>query len=313
METNFKTPILFLIFNRPDVSQEVFNQIKIVKPMYLYVAADGPRTDRTDDTKYCKQTREIINQVDWECDLKTLFRNENLGCGKAVSGAISWFFDQVECGIILEDDCMPDLSFFPYCEELLIKYKADEQVMLIGGNNFQNGIIRGKGSYYFSHYPHIWGWATWRRAWQHYDFSMKNIEYFFNTGIYKIFRTNKEIRYWKKKLDKVISGKINTWDYQWVYSIWINNGIAITPNTNLVINLGIRNSSTHTFLHDSYKEVKDFCEIKSPLVHPFLKIDKIADTATFNNVFGHNLRRIIRLLKENKLLFLVYYTTRTKR
>jgi len=307
MNLLFDTPILFLIFNRPDTTQKVFNQIKLIKPKYLFVSADGVRINNPEDLILCKEARDVNSCIDWDCDIKTLFQVVNLGCGKAVSEAITWFFEQVEYGIILEDDCMPDLSFFPFCEDLLIKYKIDDKVMLIGGNNFQNGINRGEGSYYFSYYPHIWGWATWRRAWQHYDFEMEKLECFFNNGIHRIFDSNQEKRYWKNKLSKVKSGEIKTWDYQWCYSIWINSGFAITPNINLVINLGFRNSSTHTFLRDSFKEANDFFEMKFPLIHPVLKIDKLADTATFNNVFGHNLKRLIRLLRENNFFFLLKY------
>src|SRR3990170_3491351 len=148
MQSPFSTPVLFLIFNRPDTTQVVFDQLKKVKPKYLFVAGDGPRESVPGEHDKCEETRKIINQVDWDCEVKTLFRDKNLGCGLAVSSAITWFFSQVPEGIILEDDCYPDLSFFRYCEELLLKYRDVDEVKLIGGNNFQNGITRGSGSYY---------------------------------------------------------------------------------------------------------------------------------------------------------------------
>lgn len=303
----FNTPVLFLIFNRPDVTQQVFNQIKAVKPHYLYIAADGPRYGRKDDIINCQKTREIINQIDWDCNVKTLFRNQNLGCGKAVSSAITWFFEQIEYGIILEDDCFPDLSFFLYCDVLLKKFKEEEQIMLIGGHNFQQGLKRGEGDYYFSNYPHIWGWATWRRAWKHYDFEMKDLDVFFKLGMGSVFNSQVEIKYWKKKLQKVKNGKINTWDYQWTYSIWQNKGFSITPNYNLVINLGLQNASTHTFLHDSFKENTRLESMSFPMKHPLKVINKIADKETFNNVSGHNFKRLVRLFHENKLITLFHY------
>lgn len=312
MSKQFAIPVLFLIFNRPDTTQQVFNRIKQIQPKYLFVAADGPRLAKAGEFEKCNETRNIIKQIDWDCELKTLFREENLGCGVGVSSAVNWFFSNVEYGIILEDDCLPALSFFSYCEELLTKYKDDEQVMLIGGINFQNGIQRGKGSYYFSCYPHIWGWASWRRAWHYYDFEMKGLESFAKHRIQTVFNSHAERVYWKKLLPKFKAWGIDTWDYQWFYSIWNRNGFSITPNSNLVVNLGFRNSSTHTFLRDSYKEVNEYSEIKLPLVHPEKIIDKAADKNTFNNVLGYNLKRLFRLFRENDTLIIIKFLIRTR-
>lgn len=303
----FNTPILFLVFNRPDTTQIVFDQIKQIKPKYLFIAADGPRKDIEGEIAKCLETRSIFQQIDWECELKTLYRDENLGCGKAVSSSISWFFEQVEHGIILEDDCLPDLSFFQYCKELLEKYKEDDQVMLIGGNNFQNGIKTGEGSYYFSQYPFIWGWASWRRAWKHYDYDIHGSDDFLETGIKSVLETAREKRYWRKVFRNVVQGKFNTWDYQWVYAIWKNKGYSICPNVNLVINIGFRNSSTHTFLRDSYRDNLKCEEIIFPMVHPLKKIEKESDLITFKNVYGRSLGRLIRLISENNLIFLIKY------
>lgn len=306
-QKTFDTPILFLIFNRPDTSIQVFEQIKKIKPKYLFVAADGAREHVEGEKQKCELTRDIIKNVDWDCEIKTLFREENWGCGPAVSGAISWFFDQVEYGIILEDDCLPSLTFFTYCQELLVKYKEDPQVMLIGGNNFQNGIIRGKGSYYFSQYPHIWGWASWRRAWQYYEYDIQGLDAFLKTGISTIFKTATEKKYWEKVFLKVSQGKANTWDYQWVYAIWKNKGYSISPNVNLVVNLGFRNSSTHTFLRDSRRDNLKCEDIVFPMQHPPKKIEFEADLITFKNVYGKSLKRMIRLVRENNFIFLIKY------
>ena len=150
----FNTPILFLIFNRPDLTKQVFDKIREIKPLHLFIAADGPRGDKYEDQELCRKTKEIVSLIDWECEIKTLFRDENLGCGRAVSEAISWFFEHVEEGIILEDDCLPSSTFFNYCEILLEKYRWDNNIMHIGGTNFQNGIKRGNADYYFSKIPH---------------------------------------------------------------------------------------------------------------------------------------------------------------
>ncbi len=307
MSNEFETPILFLIFNRPDTTQQVFNQLKQLKPKYLFVAADGPRLNKPGEFEICLETRNIINQIDWDCKVKTLFRDENSGCGIAVSSAISWFFEQVEYGIILEDDCLPDLSFFPYCEELLIRFKDNQKIMMIGGNNFQNGIQRGDGSYYFSNFGNIWGWASWRRAWQHYKREIRVDKLFFSSLNKGIINNWKERKYWNNKLLKVVNGRIDTWDYQWIHAIWKNNGYSITPNCNLVVNLGFRNASTHTFLHDSFKEIENFQKIELPLIHPEIKVDQAADRQTFKNVFGYNFKRLFRLYRENNLFDLIQH------
>lgn len=309
MLVNFNTPILLLIFNRPEITLQVFNQIKAVKPQYLYVAADGPRPGRPDDIIACSQTREIINQVGWPCEVKTLFRNENLGCGLAVSSAINWFFEQVEEGIILEDDCLPDVSFFPFCSELLTKYKEDKDVYLISGMNRQNGIMRGNASYYFSNYTVTWGWASWRRAWSKYSFDMPDAEeQFSNRNLDLAFQSVNEKKYWRNKIINLQTEKVkSTWDYQWRFAIWRNKGIGITPNVNLVINLGLRNSSTHTFLKDSRREPSAVLAVRFPLLHPPKIVDRIADLYTYKNAFSHSPTRIIRLINENGIISIIKY------
>ena len=299
MTSRFDTPILFLLFNRPDTTQVVFDQIKKQKPKQLFFAADGPRQSVTGEKEKCEEARDIIRQVDWDCEVKTLFRNQNLGCGPAVSAAITWFFQQVEEGIILEDDCFPDASFFPYCQELLIKYRHVNQVKLIGGNNFQNGIKRGKGSYYFSHYPEIWGWGSWRRAWEEYDFDMHDLEETLSAGALKDkFKTNAERNYWYKKFRQTKEGKINTWDYQFVYAILKANGMAITPQVNLVKNIGINNQPTHYSLADSQKNLQTY-SLAFPLIHPQVAVDQTADRYTFSQIYSRSPKRLLRLIKEN--------------
>ena len=162
---NLKTPVAFIIFNRPSLTQIVFNTIRQAKPKQLFVIADGARFP--EEKEKCQQARDIIRQVDWDCEVLANYSDVNLGCGKRISSGISWVFEHVEAAIILEDDCLPHLSFFRYCENLLDYYRDDERVMAIGGDNFQDGNKKTPYSYYFSKYPHVWGWATWRRAWKH--------------------------------------------------------------------------------------------------------------------------------------------------
>ena len=243
----FNTPVLFLIFNRPDTTERVFEIIREQKPSFLYIAADGPRADKNGDAEKCRQTREIINKIDWECEVKTLFRERNLGCKLAVSSAISWFFENVEEGIILEDDCLPSNCFFNYCEILLEKYRHDTRIMHISAENPLD-ISFGDSSYYFSKIPHIWGWASWRRAWQKYDVEFQNFDNFINNNLIEnVFQENYVQKYWNKIFSRVKNGKINTWDYQWTYALFVNHGLSINPNKNMVSNIGFGvEGATHT-------------------------------------------------------------------
>ena len=282
------TPVLFMIFNRPDTTQKVFNAIRKVKPKQFFVAADGPREDKEGEKEKCEQARKITEQIDWDCEIKTLFREKNLGCKIAVSSAIDWFFENVEEGIILEDDCLPSQSFFWFCQELLEYYREDTRVMMISGDNFQFGKKRGEGSYYFSKYFHIWGWATWRRAWRHFDISMKSFKKFkIENQINNIFKINQQKKYWMKIFQITYNNKINTWDYQWVYTCFINNGLCIMPNVNLVSNIGYGINSTHTKDKNSIlskTEVKDIIEIMHP---KFVLADQEADLLTSKLCFGN--------------------------
>jgi hypothetical protein len=244
----FETPILFLIFNREDTTRKVFEAIRRQKPKYLYVAADGARKHKQGEAETCQRVRDII-QVDWDCELKMLYRDENLGCKIAVSSAITWFFEHVEQGIILEDDCLPDLSFFPYCEELLNKYKDDTRIGHIGGNNFlSNKIIDKTQSYDFSSYSYIWGWATWRRAWKNYDVDFK----FWNEHKDKrsfLFCNKWEEIYFSSFISDVLHNQngINTWDTQWMFTLRSQNQLSIYPAVNLVTNIGLGDpNAVHT-------------------------------------------------------------------
>jgi hypothetical protein len=219
-----------------------------MQPAQLFIAADGPRPGKEGERQKCEEVRNIILKgVDWPCHVKTLFRDSNLGCGHAVSGAITWFFENIEEGIILEDDTLPDLSFFIFCKELLGKYRHDEDVKLISGNNFQNGKWRGEGSYYFSAYSHIWGWASWRRAWKEYDFRLSGLnEEDIEIFLRYYFEEKTVIEYWKKTFQQVKMQSVDTWDYQLLFSIWKHEGLTILPNKNLVSNIGFGQFSTHT-------------------------------------------------------------------
>lgn len=247
-----QTAILFIVFNRPNNTIKVFEKIRLAKPSKLYVAGDGPREGCKNEKEKIKSVREIIKKIDWPCEVKTLFREKNLGCKKAVSSAISWFFDYEEQGIILEDDCLPHLDFFHFCETLLFYYKENNQVTCITGNNFQNKKWRGDSSYYFSRYNHCWGWATWRRAWKFYqgDLSFwpkwKVSKSWLNQTFDKVER-----KYWENIFNKVYKDEVDSWAYPWTASVWYNGGLTATPNVNLVSNIGFSEDASHTLSKDN--------------------------------------------------------------
>lgn len=302
------TPVLFLIFNRPDVTGLVFEAIKKAKPKKLFVAADGPRAHKEGEKEKCEETRKLIlDNIDWDCEVKILFREENLGCKYAVSGAISWFFEHVEEGIILEDDCLPDPDFFKYCGELLEKYRNDSSVMHIGSNNFNNITEKRKSSYYFSHYVEIWGWATWRRAWKLYDPEMKAFPVLDRSVFLKsTFKTSTEREYWTNCFNTSFENKVDTWDYQWVFCVYLNSGLCITPYTNLVTNLGFRPDATHTTTyHPAFSNMKALPIGK--LIHPAeVKISWEDDGLTYKNIYQSKTsfkRTIFNAIKKNKLFY----------
>ncbi|AVO55239.1 glycosyltransferase [Ectopseudomonas mendocina] len=293
------TAVLFLVFNRPDTTRQVFEAIRQAKPPRLYVAADGPRPDRLGEAEVVAEVREIIKHVDWGCEVKTLFRNDNLGCRKAVSQAITWFFENEECGIVLEDDCLPHPEFFSYCQELLQRYANDERVWGITGNNFQNGMVRGSGSYYFSKYFHCWGWASWRRAWRNYDVSLSYWpEWSRSADWIENAPDSVERAFWKNIFNKTHEGQINTWDYQWTACIWRYAGLVATPNVNLVSNIGFGTGATHTI-----SDASQFAEMEvqglGSMTHPVnVERDVLADRYTFDyHLEGARLRFPYNLLR----------------
>ena len=278
-----QTPVLFLIFNRPDLTAKVFSVIREVRPSKLFVAADGPRLDKPDDIAKCQETREVVKQIDWDCEVKTLFRESNLGCRIAISSSIDWFFENVEEGIILEDDCLPSESFFWFCQELLEKYRNDERIMQINGNNYLFGKKHFKESYYFSKLNGCWGWATWRRAWESFDGSMNGFARFKEERQIDNYIDNKEISEWLMSyLEQAARPNCGIWSTQWTYAIIIRNGLSISPSVNLVQNIGFREDSTHG-KHKSFELYsKVVAQEMEQIVHPqFVLQDNEADNIHF--------------------------------
>ncbi len=246
---NLKFSILFLTFNRLDTTKRVFEEIKKAKPLKLYIASDGPREDVLGEDEKVKEVRNFIeSNIDWECEVKTLYRDKNLGCGKAVSDSITWFFENEEEGIILEDDCLPNQDFFKFCCEMLSFYRKNESVFMIAGSNiYPKKMLSSSSSYDFIKIPRIWGWASWRRAWRYYDF---NLEGFGSPSFCKVINATwhkKEFKkYWYQILKDVYYKKLDTWDYQWAYSMWRYNGLCLLSKFNLVSNIGF-GTGVHTW------------------------------------------------------------------
>ena len=278
-----KTPVLFLVFNRLDTTQQVFEAIRQAKPPRLYIAADGARESKDGESKKVQEVREyILKHIDWGCEIKTLFREKNLGCKYAVSGAITWFFEHEEMGIILEDDCLPSQSFFWFCEALLERYQDDTRIGMISGDNFQNGIKRGDADYYFSIYNHIWGWASWANRWEKYDVSLSGFE---NAQfIDNLIKDNNTNKYWKNVFNQMKQQKVDTWDYQWTFTLWSQNQFTILPNVNLISNIGFGVDATHTTSDSEFSKLISYdLVLKNHPLH--VEINKEADKFTAKLMF----------------------------
>ena len=282
------TPVGFLIFNRPDLTEKTFSAIAQVKPKKLFVIADGPRPDRPGEAEKCQQTRSVIQKVDWDCEVFTNFSEINMGCGRRVASGFDWVFSQVEEAIFLEDDIFPAPCFFSFCEAMLERYRHDDRIMHINGDNAVNQD-RTSDSYYFSKYIHGWGWASWRRAWEHYDYHMKTWPIFKQSGLLEqIFENVYEQRYWTDIFDQMYADPecIDAWDYQWLYAFWSQSGLAIAPNKNLTSNLGFnRDDAVHT-KGDSPRACLPVEDIKN-IKHPeFIVRHREADLHSFDQLFG---------------------------
>jgi len=262
-------PVLFIIFNKPETTQKVFDAIRLAKPSKLYIAADGARENKSGEKELCEQTRKIVQNIDWDCEVKTLFQKENLGCGVGVATAISWFFENEEMGIILEDDCLPNPSFFSFCGELLEYYKDDVRIQNISGNNFQDNRKRGDASYYFSYMTSIWGWATWRRVWKNFKYDIKDLnEAEILSFIDKTKWTGKMRSYWTQVYYGMKEHKADIWDYQFLFSQWANNRLTVLPNVNLVSNIGFGEFAYHTKDINNPMGNRKIFEMDFPLKHP---------------------------------------------
>lgn len=284
-----KAPILFIVFNRIATTEVVFEQIRKYKPEALYIAADGPRANKDGEKEKCQEVRELFSSIDWPCKVEYLFRDENFGCRRGVTNAIDWFFNYETEGIILEDDIVPNESFFNFIEENLSRYRNDVNVASISGCSLISSKYDKIESYFFSHYPNIWGWATWKRAWEKYDgemvgwksWSRENLK---NHSDNTSFFTS----YWNEEMEHVLDGA-DSWDHQFIFASWKNNWLHVIPSENLIENIGFGNFATHTtggapqsLLESPQKE------LKFPMVHP----SKIARNVELDKLINKHIYRI---------------------
>jgi hypothetical protein len=303
----FETPILLLIFNRPQTARKVFEQIKAVKPKYLYIAADGPRHGNIEDIIKCAETRTIINDINWDCEIKTLFKDENRGCGQGPAEAITWFFEHVEQGIILEDDCLAINSFFTFCEEALELYKHDERIFLISGFNPLGKWGYSKNTYSLSLFGGTWGWATWKRAWSKFDYSAslwKNETA--KNKVKSFLQKNSYFNHFSQEFDEHFNPeRHDVWDFQWLFCRLYNESYSIVPNINLIKNIGFDSQATHTNYPESSLFNMNVYDLLSPIKHNRFKINTFYDWYIFERTISKEKRTLLKkfILKLIKLIY----------
>jgi hypothetical protein len=296
-----KSPVLFLTYRRYRTAAPVFDAIREAKPPKLYFASNAPNPDNDGEDQLVEQVRNLLKLVDWPCDVHTLFREKHLSVKYSISTAIDWFFEHEEEGIIIEDDVLPLQSFFPYCDELLERYRNNDQIAMISGCNFTSKRISFKESYFYTRIPHIQGWASWRRSWIHYDIEMKSWpEWRQENGLSKwLINHTSFISYWRNIFNNTYNKKVETWDYQWTYRCWRFGSLSISPKNNLINLIGFGSDATFTtgdipsIIAESVPD-----ELMFPLKHPaVIKTDDNADMIIFQNIFGVRRWSLFRVIR----------------
>lgn len=270
-------PVLLIIFNRPDLTRRTFNQLKKAKIPKLYLAADGPRSE--EEKQLCEEARKaVLDNINWPCEINTMMHQSNVGCKNNVSGAIDWFFENELEGIILEDDCLPGLTFLKFCSELLIRYRDNHRVYHISGSNELNIKEYDHYDYSFTKFPFIWGWATWKDRWAKYDVNMTDYP-IHKEKVLKHYSKSTNVRFFlNSAFSKAFKGISETWDHQWAYTIFKENGIAVLPKNNLTSNIGYDHRATHTTHFEESRANLPIVEIKMPIKHPeVIEINEEAD------------------------------------
>ncbi len=287
-------PIILLIYRRPAEIMQVREALRLAQPNRLIIVADGPRANRAGDPEAVAAARAAAEAVDWPCEITRIYADSNMGLRKRVESGITAAFQVVERAIILEDDCLPDPSFFPFCAELLERYADDPRVMAISGDDFQGGRP-APASYRFSRYPHCWGWATWRRAWQHYDGPMTDWPTLRDSPwLEQYLESKRAARHWRQLFNQVYAGHINSWAYRWTYSCWRRGGLTALPTRNLVSNIGFGAEGTHTTAaHNPFAAMQSY-PTAFPLRHPpHVSRDARADAYTQATLYNPGLARRI--------------------
>jgi len=300
MPTNaLQTPVALFVFRRPETTRRVFESISKVRPTKLLLIADGPRSDREDEAEACRQVREIVTTVDWPCELSTNFAENNLGSQERVISGLDWVFSLVEEAIILEDDCLPDLSFFPFCQELLERYRGDSRVAAISGTNLVGKYLNTEDSYFFSQLGGNWGWATWRSQWLKYDRHLEDWPKLRKEKMLsEIFDQPKAVAYWSRIFDEMHAQRgPDAWDYQWLFTRFKNSAFTIVPHNNLVANIGFGHGATHTDAAD-IRFTPPASEIQFPLRHPSSLVPLRSIDARLQNFFTESIvERLWRKLR----------------
>jgi hypothetical protein len=287
-----QTPVAVFIFNRPHCTEQLVHALAFVRPARLFVIADGPRNDC--EIEICEQTRAIIDQIDWPCTILKRYATSNIGCRESIPNGLNWVFQHVDTCIILEDDCIPQPSFFPFCQELLSRYKYDMRIMTIGGHRSDGPNELDTESYYFSKYPSIWGWATWKEKWAKYDLNMSQWDDLKNSNwLNKILKSPKAVAYWSRMYDHMKNG-LDTWDYALAYSCWLHKGLSIRSRVNMISNIGFGKEATHTHKTEMADIYANPMDIEFPLKHPIaISIDKeIDDRIEWVSFSGMDERRL---------------------
>lgn len=265
--------VLLLLFNRPANARRLLEHVRQARPARLYVSVDGPRPHKAGEAALVEEVRAVVAEIDWECEVRTRFERRNHGCKHGPAGGISWFFEHEESGIVLEDDCLPDPSFFPFCGELLERFRDDARVMMVSGDDFVGADALGCRTSYHAHkYQLIWGWATWRRAWVQMDLEMETWRGWSRARRWSFLSEHctglDERLYWLENFERVADPAEDTvWDYQWLFTLWLHRGVCLSPTGNLISNVGFGGDATHTVDRNENHGL-DTRPMAFPLVHP---------------------------------------------
>lgn len=303
----YDIPILFVCFNRLEIAKKSFEAIVQVKPKKIYIACDGARENKSGEKEKVNKVREnILKMITWECEVKTLFQEKNLGCSQGVYTAINWLFSHEEKGIILEDDCVPNQSFFIFMKEMLNKYITDDRIAMVSGfNPYAKKENNKEVSYYFSKFKSCWGWGTWKRAWKNMDLNLRCLDGNYKDDIILNMGYNKEFtqNYWKYRLKLIELNEVSAWDWQWYISTSSQSQYAILPIENLVSNIGFGVEATHT----NSKKLPEYTltgKLDFPLKHPLYivpnyTLEKIIEKS--NNLIVERIKWFIPIKLKNVL------------